>query len=193
LAHTRLSRDFEMLASETAGLPLILFPTSLAVTSEQGFRPRRFARVVLDNERSLSTARTRSISKVYNKKIHPADRMKTHNAYEKGDRCTMCSIGTARMQRATGGGQRRESRRISRGEHRVSPSGRGRPSHLAKRFRSNISDFFDGYHDDNIYFNSPYEYLPNTTDSWKYNHMGIIIGTVSGTTRAMNRIASPRF
>jgi esterase/lipase superfamily enzyme len=31
--------------------------------------------------------------------------------------------------------------------------------------------------DDNIYFNSPNEYLPNTTDPWKYNHMGIIIGT----------------
>jgi esterase/lipase superfamily enzyme len=29
----------------------------------------------------------------------------------------------------------------------------------------------------NIYFNSPYEYLPNTTDLWKYNHMGIIIDT----------------
>jgi esterase/lipase superfamily enzyme len=27
------------------------------------------------------------------------------------------------------------------------------------------------------YFNSPYEYLPNTTDPWKYNHMSIIIGT----------------
>jgi esterase/lipase superfamily enzyme len=40
-----------------------------------------------------------------------------------------------------------------------------------------ISDFFNGYHDDNIYFNSPYEYLPNITDPWKYNHMGIIIGT----------------
>src|SRR5229473_113965 len=40
-----------------------------------------------------------------------------------------------------------------------------------------ISSFFDGYHDDNIYFNSPYEYLPNTTDPWKYNHMSIIIGT----------------
>src|SRR6266571_3938346 len=39
------------------------------------------------------------------------------------------------------------------------------------------TSFFDGYHDDNIYFNSPYEYLPNTTDPWKYNHMGIIIGT----------------
>ena len=40
-----------------------------------------------------------------------------------------------------------------------------------------ISDFFDGYHDENIYFNSPYQYLPNITDPWKYNHMGIIIGT----------------
>src|SRR4030095_16995916 len=40
-----------------------------------------------------------------------------------------------------------------------------------------ISSFFDGYHDDNIYFNSPYEYLPNMPDPWKYNHMGIILGT----------------
>jgi esterase/lipase superfamily enzyme len=27
-----------------------------------------------------------------------------------------------------------------------------------------------------FYFNSPYEYLPNLTDPWKYNHMGMIIG-----------------
>jgi hypothetical protein len=40
-----------------------------------------------------------------------------------------------------------------------------------------ISSFFDGYHDDNIYFNSPYEYLLNMHDPWKYNHMGIILGT----------------
>ena len=40
-----------------------------------------------------------------------------------------------------------------------------------------IGDFFDGYHDDNIYFNSPYEYLPNIIDPWKFNHMGIILGT----------------
>jgi esterase/lipase superfamily enzyme len=40
-----------------------------------------------------------------------------------------------------------------------------------------ISSFFDGYHDDNIYFNSPYEYVPNMPDPWKGNHMHIIIGT----------------
>jgi esterase/lipase superfamily enzyme len=51
-------------------------------------------------------------------------------------------------------------------------------SHLISLSGSfDISSFFDGYHDDNIYFNSPYEYLPNTTDPWKYNHMSIIIGT----------------
>src|SRR5258708_33574173 len=51
-------------------------------------------------------------------------------------------------------------------------------SHLISLSNSfDISSFFDGYHDDNIYFNSPYEYLPNVPDPWKYNHMGIILGT----------------
>ena len=40
-----------------------------------------------------------------------------------------------------------------------------------------ISSFFDGYSDDNIYFNSPYDYMPNIDDPWKFNHMGIILGT----------------
>src|SRR6266700_959077 len=40
-----------------------------------------------------------------------------------------------------------------------------------------VASYVDGYHDDNIYFNSPYEYLPNITDPWRYNHMGIILGT----------------
>ena len=38
-----------------------------------------------------------------------------------------------------------------------------------------LSDFFGGYFDDNIYFNSPYHYLPNITDPWKFNHMSIIL------------------
>jgi len=51
-------------------------------------------------------------------------------------------------------------------------------SHLISLSGSfDISSFFDGCHDDNIYFNSPYEYLPNTIDPWKYNHMGIVLGT----------------
>ena len=37
-----------------------------------------------------------------------------------------------------------------------------------------ISSFFDSYHGDDIYFNSPCEYLPNTTAPWKCNHVSII-------------------
>ena len=36
-----------------------------------------------------------------------------------------------------------------------------------------ICSFFDGYYYDNIYFNSPYDYMPNIDDPWKFNHMGI--------------------
>src|SRR3712207_8723111 len=36
---------------------------------------------------------------------------------------------------------------------------------------------FGGYYDDNIYFNSPYHYLPNIPDPWKFNHMSIILST----------------
>lgn len=40
----------------------------------------------------------------------------------------------------------------------------------------NIKNFMKGYYDDNVYFNNPIDYLPNI-ESWKYNHMKIILGT----------------
>jgi esterase/lipase superfamily enzyme len=40
-----------------------------------------------------------------------------------------------------------------------------------------LSDFFAGYFDDNVYCNSPYHYLPNISDPWKFNHMSIILST----------------
>jgi esterase/lipase superfamily enzyme len=39
-----------------------------------------------------------------------------------------------------------------------------------------IKTFFDGYYDDSIYFNNPVDYIPGA-ESWKYNHMKIILGT----------------
>jgi len=49
---------------------------------------------------------------------------------------------------------------------------RREPSHFGSAARSTISSFFDGYYDDNIYFNSPYDYLPNdrprgNTTTWE--------------------------
>lgn len=40
----------------------------------------------------------------------------------------------------------------------------------------NIKSFLGGYYDDNVYFNNPIDYMPNA-ESWKYNHMKIVLGT----------------
>src|SRR6476646_2073023 len=91
--------------------------------------------------------------------------------------CVTCSISRGAKAAATGSGCAAQAweayhaaniafRHADAVSHLISLSG-----------AFEISDFFDGYHDDNIYFNSPYEYLPNMPDPWKYNHMNIILGT----------------
>jgi pimeloyl-ACP methyl ester carboxylesterase len=62
-------------------------------------------------------------------------------------------------------------------------------SHLISLSGSfDISSFFDGYHDDNIYFNSPYEYLPNVTDPWNTITWASSLAPANGITPATNRI-----
>src|SRR6201981_1300953 len=80
-----LSREFEMLAfGNGGGLPLGLYPTSFGryyhdkvfglVDSVAGF---------IDNGKSPCFCPDAiDLESFYNKSIHPADRMRTHNAYE---------------------------------------------------------------------------------------------------------------
>ncbi|HUE61655.1 MAG TPA: alpha/beta hydrolase-fold protein, partial [Chthoniobacterales bacterium] len=174
-----LSRDFEMLAfGNGGGLPLILFPTSFG----SYYQNKDFGLVgsvasyVDAGKVTVYCPDAIDLDSFYNKGIHPADRMKTHNAYEN-------VIVRDVFEHA-----RRECHC-----HRVAVCGASLGAYHAANiaFRHpdtvsnlislsgsfDISDFFDGYYDDNIYFNSPFHYLPNTTDPWKYNHMGIVIGT----------------
>jgi esterase/lipase superfamily enzyme len=80
-----LSREFEMLAfGNGGGLPLILFPTSFGsyyqnkdfglVGSVSGYIDAGKVTVYCPDAIDLES--------FYNKSIHPADRMRTHNAYE---------------------------------------------------------------------------------------------------------------
>ncbi len=174
-----LSREFEMLVfGNRSGLPLILFPTSFGryyqnkdfglVDSISGFVDAGRVTVYCPDAIDLES--------FYNKSIHPADRMRTHNGYENvivRDVFDLARRECSCHRVAVGG--------ASLGAYHAANIAFRYPdwvSHLICLSGSfDISSFFDGYHDDNIYFNSPYEYLPNMPDPWKYNHMTIILGT----------------
>ena len=174
-----MSRDFEMLVfGDTRGLPLILFPTSFGRHSQnKDFGLIDACAPFIDSGKiTIYCPDSADLESFYNKNIHPADRMRTHNAYERVIVDDVFDFA------------RREC-----SYHRVAICGASlgayHAANIAFRFPDavshlislsgafEISDFFDGYHDENIYFNSPYQYLPNMTDTWKFNHMNIILGT----------------
>src|SRR5947207_9934230 len=81
-----LSRDFEMLAfGDGSGMPLVLFPTSFGRHSQN----RDFgltdavAGYVDSGKITIYCPDSIDLESFYNKGIHPADRMRTHNAYER--------------------------------------------------------------------------------------------------------------
>src|SRR5882762_1529354 len=142
-----LNREFEMLAfGNGGGLPLILFPTSFgSYYQNKDFGLVGSVSSYVDAGRvTVYCPDAIDLESFYNKSIHPADRMGTHNAYE--NVIVRDVFDLARRECST---------------HRVAVCGAS----------------LGAYHAANIYFNSPYEYLPNVPDPWKYNHMGMILGT----------------
>jgi esterase/lipase superfamily enzyme len=174
-----LSREFEMLAfGNGGGLPLILFPTSFGSYSQN----KDFGLVgsvsgyVDSGQVTVYCPDAIDLESFYNKSIRPADRMRTHNAYE-----NVIVRDVFDLARRECNSHRVAVCGASLGAYHAANIAFRHPdtvSHLISLSGSfDISSFFDGYHDDNIYFNSPYEYLPNITDPWKYNHMGFILGS----------------
>jgi esterase/lipase superfamily enzyme len=40
-----------------------------------------------------------------------------------------------------------------------------------------MKDFVDGWYGEDLYFNNPPDYLANSTDPWKYNHIRTVLAT----------------
>ncbi len=174
-----LSRDFDMLVfGNGGGLPLILFPTSFG----RYFQNKDFgitdaiSGFVDSGKVTVYCPDAIDLDSFYNKAIHPADRIRTHIGYENvilhdvfNLARTECSTHRVAMCGASLGAYHAANiafRHPDTVSHLISMSG-----------AFDISDFFAGYHDENVYFNSPYEYLPNISDPWKFGHMNIILGT----------------
>jgi esterase/lipase superfamily enzyme len=174
-----LSRDFEMLVfGDGGGLPLILFPTSFG----RFYQTKDFhltdacADFVNSGRITIYCPDGIDLDSFYNKQIHPADRMRTHNAFE--NVILHDVIDFARQQ---AGSHRVAICGASLGAYHAANIAFRHPdtiSHLISLSGAfDISDFFNGYWDENIYFNSPYQYLPNMGDPWRFNHLRIILGT----------------
>jgi esterase/lipase superfamily enzyme len=174
-----LSRDFEMLVfGNGGGLPLILFPNSFGrYHQNKDFGLIDAVAPFIDSGRvTVYCPDSIDLDSFYNKRIHPADRMRTHRAFE-----NVIVHDVFDFARREGGAHRVGISGASLGAYHAAniafkhPDAVGHLISLSGAF--DISDFFGGYHDDNIYFNSPYEYLPNVFDPWKFGHMNIILGT----------------
>src|SRR6202043_2084761 len=151
-----LSRDFEMLVvGNGGGRPLILFPPSGA----RYYENKDFGLVgsvagLIDNGKvTVYCPDAIDLESFYNKSIHPADRMRTHNAYENvivGDvfdlarrECNCHRVAVCGASLGAYHGANIAFRHPDLVSHLISLSG-----------SFEISDFFDGYYNDNIYFNS---------------------------------------
>jgi esterase/lipase superfamily enzyme len=191
-----LSRDFEMLAfGNGGGLPLILFPTSFgSYYQNKDFGLVGSVASYIDNGKvTVYCPDAIDLDSFYNKAIHPADRMKTHNAYENvivrdvfdlaRQECHCHSVAVSGASLGAYHAANIAFRHPDSVGHLISLSG-----------SFDISDFFNGYHDDNIYFNRARINICRTstirgnTITW-----GSFSAPANGTTLDTKRIAFRKF
>lgn len=170
-----------MLVFGHAGYPVILFPTSLG----RYYQNKDFG-LVGSVAAPIEAGRIKIYcpdgideQSWYNKAIHPADRARTHMAYER----VILHDLLPRIRHETGHTRVAVAGASFGGYHAVNfafrhPDLVGYCLSLSGSF--DIRSFVDGYSDDNVYFNNPVDYLPNLHDTWFLDHlrrMGIVLGT----------------
>jgi esterase/lipase superfamily enzyme len=171
-----LSRDIEMLVFGHAGFPIILFPTTMGKYNEcKDFKLIDSVKWFLEQGLvQIYCPDSVNNESWYNKNIHPAERVKNHIWYDKfildelvSSICHKKKIDKVAVAGPSFGGYIAANFAFKHPE---------KVSHLFSMSGSfDISSFMDGYHDENVYFNNPVEYLKgnNNPELWK---MKIILG-----------------
>jgi len=159
----QLGRDMDMLVFGEKGFPVILFPTSMGrfyenkdfqlIESARWFIERGFIKIFCPDSIDQHSW--------YNRSIHPADRVKNHIWY---DQMLQHEVVPFAMH--------------STGVHKVVTAGCSFGGYHATNFAFrhpemvkyvfnmgaayDIKDQLDGYYDDNVYFNNPLDFIPNS-------------------------------
>jgi esterase/lipase superfamily enzyme len=176
-----LGRDMESLAFGHAGQPILVFPTSRGrfFEYEDAGMIRALAGKLDGGAIQVFCVDSVDGESWYNKGAHPGARIGRHVQYERyvineflpylkwknwspQIGVTGCSFG---------------------GYHALNFSLRHPDvvsSCVTMSGSFDIKSFLDGYYDDNVYFNNPADYLPNSGDEWflsRYRQMKIVLGT----------------
>lgn len=176
-----LSRDFEMLVFGHSGYPIVLFPTSKG----RYFENKDFG--LIDSASHFIEQGKIKIycpdgidwESWYNYGIHPADRVKTHIAYERlilNDVIEFAKFETGAKNVCVAG--------CSFGGYHAANIAFRHPDKVGYLISMggtyDIKQFIMGYYDENCYFNNPPDYLPSLNDGWyldQIKRMGIVLGT----------------
>ncbi len=162
-----LSRDFEMLVFGESGIPLILFPTSKGKYYEvKDFGLINSIEKCID-EGKIKVYCPDSIDQMswYNYIIHPADRVKTHLAYEQvilNDVIEFAKFETGQDKVGLAG--------CSFGAYHAMNIALKYPDKISSVIclsgTYDIKPHILGFYNDDCYFNNPFDYMPNLNDAW---------------------------
>ena len=172
-----LEMDIEMLVFGHAGLPVIIFPTTLGSYYEaKDFYLVESVRWFVEQGKvQLFCPDSVNKHSWYNKQIHPERRVKNQIYY---DQFVLEEIVSKVKHQSHNGkvavagcsfGGYTAANFAFKFPHAV--------SYLISMSGSfDIKSFLDGYYDDNVYFNNPVDFIPdaNHPDLW---NMGIVLGT----------------
>ena len=171
-----LNREMEMLVFGHSGRPVILFPTSKGRYFEnKDFKLIESAAWFIENGHvKIYCPDSVDAESWYNNHIHPADRVRRHMQYDSYIRHEVLP----KVLHETG-----HSRVItagcSFGAYHATNFGFRYPRLTSHVFNMggayDIRMHLDGYHDENVYYNNPVEFIPGLNDDAIY-HMSVVLG-----------------
>lgn len=171
-----VSRDMEMLVFGDRGYPVIVFPT----TAGQYYEARNWhlidsvAWYVDQGLVQIFCPDGMNQESWYNKEIHPADKVRTHNAYEN----VILNDIVHKVRHNTGAGKVAVAGCSFGGYQAANFAWRnpGLVSHMLSMSGAfDIRSFLNGHYDQNAYFNNPEDYMPNNGDRRIWD-MDIVLG-----------------
>ncbi len=175
-----MSRDIEMLVFGHGGVPVILFPTSAGVYYEnKDFLMMEAVSWFLENGKvRIYCPASINLDSWYNKNIHPADRVRTHEAWER----TIINEVVKKAQ-TDNNAAKVVFAGCSFGGYLAANTGFRHPhltSHVFSMSGSfGITGFLDGFYDQSVYFNNPVDYIGGMEEGeklWQIRQLGIILG-----------------